>query len=322
MTALPPRGRQRGRGAGFHDTNMMRNALKELRGWGPVNLLATSAAKAAFGPWGGAPEALVRHLPRVGRAESRLPNGRTLRLWSRGDDGVATQVFWRGWRGYEPETAPVFYELARAARVVLDVGAHVGFYALLAAHANPSARVLAFEPLPSAAARLRRNVAENRLANVEVFECALGDEGGTASLFHGPEGAGGIPTSSGLSGEFFELPYFAERGVAPATEVAVKTMDEVAREQSLERVDLIKIDTETTEPAVLAGARGVLGRDRPDIIFEVLPGYGTGAALGELLAPLGYEFYLLRPEGPERHDRVEEHPTLWNHLARAGRGRR
>jgi FkbM family methyltransferase len=300
---------------------MMRSALKGLRAWRPFNLLATAAVKAACGPWGGAPESVVRHLPRVGPAESRLPNGRTLRLWSLGDDGVANQVFWRGWRGYEPEMAPVFYELARGAGVVLDVGAHVGFYALLAAHANPSARVLAFEPLPSAAARLRRNVAENRLTNVEVFGCALGGEGGTARLFHGPEGAGGIPTSSGLSAEFFEQPYFAERGVAPATEVAVQTVDEVARGHGLERVDLIKIDTETTEPAVLAGARGVLERDRPDLIFEVLPGSGTAPAIEGLLAPLGYEFYLLRPEGPERRGRLEEHATLWNHLARAGRGR-
>lgn len=299
----------------------MRSVFRKLRGSQPFNYLTTTVFRACSRALPAPPEALVSHLPRVGRAESRLPNGRTLRFWSRGDDQVANQVFWRGWRGYEPETAPLFYDLARRAGVVLDVGAHVGFYALLAAHANPSARVLAFEPLPSAAARLRRNVAENGVTNVELFECALGDEKGTARLFHQPESAGGIPTSSGLAAEFFESPYFVEHGVAPATEVAVRTIDEVARELNLVRVDLIKIDTETTEPAVLAGARGVLERDRPDLIFEVLPGHGTAAPVERLLAPLGYEFYLLGEQGPVRRAHVEEHPTLWNYLARVeGRG--
>lgn len=300
-------------------TSTMRSVFRKLRGSQPFNYLMTTALRACSRALPAPPETLVNHLPRVGCAESRLPNGRTLRLWSRGDDQVANQVFWRGWRGYEPEMTPVFYELARRAHVVLDVGAHVGFYALLAAQANPAACVLAFEPLPSAAARLRRNVAENGVSNVEVFECALGDQKGTARLFHQPEGAGGIPTSSGLAAEFFGSPYFVEQGVAPVTEVDVMTVDEVARD--LGRVDLIKIDTETTEPAVLAGARGVLERDRPDLIFEVLPGHGTAAAIERLLAPLGYEFYLLSVAGPARSEHVEEHLTLWNYLARAaGRG--
>lgn len=295
---------------------MMRRTLRRLRGSQPFNYLATTAIKAACAPLGAAPEAFVRRLPRVGVAESRLPNGRRLRLWSHGDEQVANQVFWRGWAGYEPETTPVFYERARGARVVLDVGAHVGFYALLAAHANPSARVVAFEPLPTAAARFRRNVEENRLSNVELLECALGDAPGRATLFHDADPQReGIPTSSGLSADFFQLPYFVEHGVRPGAEVEVRTVDEVAETLGLGRVDLIKIDTETTEPAVLRGALGVLTRDRPDIVFEVLPGHGTAPEVERVLAPLGYDFYLLGEGGAERREHVEDHPTLWNYLA-------
>ena len=296
---------------------MMRKALKRLRGSQPFNYVATTAMKTLCAPMGGAPEVFVRRLPRTGAAESRLPDGRTLRLWSRGDDQVANVVFWRGWAGYEPETTPLFYELPCKAQVVLDVGAHVGFYSLLAAHANPSARVVAFEPLPAAAERLRRNVAENRLSNVELLECALGDEPGAATLYNDSQTGEGIPTSSGLSAEFFELPYFVEHGVRPGVEVEVKTIDGVAASLGLGRVDLIKIDTETTEPAVLRGARAVLASDRPTLIFEVLPGHGTAPEIEELLAPLGYRFYLLGASGPEPREHVEDHPTLWNYLARA-----
>ena len=296
---------------------MMRRALKRLRASQPFNYLATTACRAACAPLGGAPEVFVRRLPRTGSAESRLPNGRTLRLWSRGDDQVANVVFWRGWAGYEPETTPLFYELACNAQVVLDVGAHVGFYSLLAAHANPSARVVGFEPLPAAAERFRRNVAENRLSNVELLECAVGDEPGAATLYNDSQTGEGIPTSSGLSAEFFQSPYFVEHGVRPGAQVEVRTLDEAARSLKLGRVDLIKIDTETTEPAVLRGARAVLASDRPALVFEVLPGHGTAPEIEELLAPLGYRFYLLGDKGPEPREHIADHPAFWNYLAKA-----
>lgn len=92
----------------------------------------------------------MRHLHRLGRVATRLPDGRVLRLWSQADDWVSNQVFWRGWQGYEPETTPLFYRLARRAHVTLDVGAHVGFFSLLAGHANAAGRVFAFEPLEKA----------------------------------------------------------------------------------------------------------------------------------------------------------------------------
>jgi hypothetical protein len=57
-------------------------------------------------------EVAIKHLPRTGPVRSRLPNGEVLRLWSRGDDWISNQVFWRGWSGYEPETTPLFFELA------------------------------------------------------------------------------------------------------------------------------------------------------------------------------------------------------------------
>jgi len=59
-----------------------------------------------------------------------------------------------------------WFHLAARAGIVLDVGAHVGFYALLAAHANPKGRVFAFEPHPSVYGRLIRNLSLNGVENV------------------------------------------------------------------------------------------------------------------------------------------------------------
>jgi Methyltransferase FkbM domain len=44
------------------------------------------------------------------------------------------------------------------------------------------------------------------------------------------------------------------------------------REQGIAKVDLVKIDTETTEPAVIRGMARTLARDRPDVVCEVLAG--------------------------------------------------
>src|SRR5205814_5357903 len=142
-------------------------ALKRLRASQPFNYLATSIVHALQTATGMHSALVIKHLHRVGMVRRKLPNGRTLRLWSRADDWVSNQVYWRGWSGYEPERVPLFFRLASRAQVTLDVGAHVGFFTLLAAHANPAGRVFAFEPMPAIQERLRYNVGLNQLDNVE-----------------------------------------------------------------------------------------------------------------------------------------------------------
>lgn len=142
--------------------------------------------------------AVTKHLHRCGTVKAKLPNGRTLRLWSQGDDWVSSQVFWHGWNAYETETLNLFFKLASDAEVMLDVGAHVGLFSLVAAHANPSARVFAFEPVATTYRRLHSNVALNDLKNLRCFQSALGDKDETAEVFH----QSGMTFTASLSREF------------------------------------------------------------------------------------------------------------------------
>src|SRR5262249_27276135 len=98
----------------------VKSALKLLRSSQPFNYLTTSAALGTLRPTGLRPEFIIKHLHRVGTVRRRLPNGRMLSLWSRGDDWVSNQIYWKGWDGYEPEMAPVFFELATRASVTID----------------------------------------------------------------------------------------------------------------------------------------------------------------------------------------------------------
>jgi FkbM family methyltransferase len=286
----------------------LRDAIKWLRGCPPVNWALTVPVRAGLSLADARWDWAVKHLPRSGRVEAPLPGGRTLVLWSRGDDWVSNQVFWGGWSGHEPETAPVFRALAAQARVTIDVGAHVGFYALVAGHANPAGRVFAFEPLALAAERLRGHIRLNGLANVECLPIAASDVDGEVA-FHVPSGHP-LPCSAGTSAAF-HAPW---AHAMHTTRVPCVTLDAFARARGLEAVDLIKIDVEGGEPAVLRGAAEVLERHRPDIVCEVLSATRAADELAQILRPLGYRFYLLAADGPTRRDRLEPHPHWMNHL--------
>lgn len=82
--------------------------------------------------------------------------------------------------------------------VVFDVGANLGFFALLAGRlTGPSGRVVAFEPLPESAAVAREHARLNRLEQVVVHECAVGDRSGSARSCASTSGAGRISRTAG-----------------------------------------------------------------------------------------------------------------------------
>lgn len=138
--------------------------------------------------------------------------------------------------------------------VVVDAGAHIGAFALAAAHAAPRGRVLAVEPGPRHAALLRENVARNGAANVDVIQAALGDAVGTVGF------ASNEHYSSGST-------------VAPDGDVRVQatTLDRLVAERGVRRLDLVKADVEGSEPGLLRGGHDTLRRLRPALVLEVNP---------------------------------------------------
>jgi FkbM family methyltransferase len=285
---------------------LIKRFLKAARAWRPLNGPATAGTRAISRLTGREFEVAIKHLPRTGMVESRLPNGAELRLWSRGDDWVSNQVFWRGWSGYEPETTPLFFDFAREADVVIDVGAFVGFFAVLAALANPGGHVFAFEPMPDNAERLRGHIELNELANVEMVRAAVSAADGEAELFHLD---GDHPTSTSLVRDFMD------RTDADVKSSLVPTvaLDSFLEARGIGHVSLVKLDIETGEPDALRGMQRTLERDRPVIFCEVLS-EEVGARLRSQLAPLGYRFYQLTDQGPRESEVILPHPYWLNYL--------
>lgn len=291
-----------------------KRALKAVRGWVPLNHALTSALRAAVPEGGRQSELLARYLPRVGSFETPLPDGRVLKMWSNADDEITSAVYWGGWAGHEPETSRCFWDLAASAGVTFDIGAHVGYFSLLAALANPAGQVHAFEPLPVVLERLRRNVVLNGLKNVDCHQLALDRDRGTEKFYYLPDC---IPSSSSLSRSFMDG-VARGRGLV-ASDVKVTTVDDFVLTNEVGRVDLVKIDTESTEDAVLAGMVDTITRDRPVLICEILPG-GPSDAVEELLRPLKYQYFVLTDSGPRQCPHVTPHKKWRNFLFRPENG--
>jgi len=206
-------------------------------------------------------------------------------------DGVGRELFWAPDNDYERETLSVLVRILKSSSstpTVFDVGANTGVYTMAALAVAPAACVHAFEPVAHIARALATNVASNGLlGQVSINECAVSDEIGTVAL-HIPDETWGNATMSAAG----------FRGLRGHVEhVQAVTLDTYAVERGIDRIDLLKIDVEGHEDAVLRGARCILAEHRPAVLCECLPELDA-VAVNRLLTELGYTTYHLQAGGP------------------------
>ena len=151
----------------------------------------------------------------------------------------------------------LFKILSMRSRVVIDIGAHYGFYTLIAAKYCKGV-VYAFEPSMDNFKILKRNVEENSLNNVKLYRIALGDQCLEALL--------AIP-KHGMSGE---NTLTNPKKALKSEKVLVKRFDDIALSEGLKSVDLVKIDVEGFELRVLKGFGDYLSKAN-SIICEIHP---------------------------------------------------
>jgi len=153
------------------------------------------------------------------------------------------------------------------AEVVFDVGGYVGLHALSWAALFPSARVVTFEPAPINRRWLERNLALNPdlAERIEVRAACAADFVGTTEL-RTSENIGSGHSSSSTMVATANARISPPDLIADLLTVPVTTLDAVAAEVGFPQV--VKIDVENAEPAVLRGAGAVLAR-APLFLLEV-----------------------------------------------------
>jgi FkbM family methyltransferase len=211
---------------------------------------------------------------REGRIQKGL--GRGLHF-NGGDSAVA---FLLGTHDMEVQHA--LHRLLKPGMIVYDIGANVGFTALLAQKkVGPTGQVVCFEPLADNARRIQQNAALNGFRAVSVRQIALGAEDGEAEFQ-----CSDSPTWGRL----------AEAGAAPlatvSLKVPVRSLDSLVANDDLPLPQFIKMDVEGAEASVLRGSTTVLERARPVLVIEL---HHTYADVIKALEGRNYTVRLLTP---------------------------
>ena len=175
------------------------------------------------------------------------------------DMGMARALLLSGGAWEEAETR-LFSSFVKEGMTVVDVGANVGYYTLLAARlVGEKGKVFAFEPSSDNFALLKRNVEENGYKNVVLVPKAVSDRSAKARLLIDRASSG----SHSLS---------ASRGGADFVDVETVSLDEYFA-GGLERIDVLKIDAEGAEMAILNGMGRLLERNTNlTLLTEFSPG--------------------------------------------------
>lgn len=211
--------------------------------------------------------------------------------WLRRDDALGRMLLGEGFENAEHHFVERFLQ---PAMTVLDIGAHHGFYTLLASkRVGPWGRVISFEPSPRERKSLRLHLLLNRCQNVIVEGMALGDEDTESDLCVVEEWASGCNSLR---------PPDIPAGTSNLR-VCVSRLDSWLAKRDIGNVDFIKLDVEGAELAVLKGAAQLLEREpRPVILAEVqnirtLPWGYRAREIIDHLKKIRYRWFRLSAEG-------------------------
>jgi FkbM family methyltransferase len=176
--------------------------------------------------------------------------------------------------------------------VFVDAGANDGLFSLFAARrVGPTGQVWAFEPSQREFGRLTCNVEGNGLGNVRAFPVALSDRNGAAVLRVAEDEHAGQNTL----GEFAY-----DTGLLRQDRVPLCRLDDLAAGEELRRLDVMKIDVEGAELAVLRGAEELIRKFKPVLLLEANDAAlrhqgGSNEVLADYLRSCGYTVYAFRP---------------------------
>jgi FkbM family methyltransferase len=203
---------------------------------------------------------VLYHLEHRGKAtvRYRLPGGVSIDLYPEGE--IAEFLAFQ--RLFEQTELALVSAFLKPGMKVVDVGANIGLYSILADKCvGPSGTVWGFEPSPESFVRLKKNLLLNDCRRVEPFRIALSDRADTAMHLKRDRGFGDayrylVTTSSTgqTSGEELES-------------VPVTTLDRWARENTIDRIDFLKVDIEGGEFHMLRGSEEVLRANPRIVVF-------------------------------------------------------
>ena len=169
------------------------------------------------------------------------------KIFTRNNDGLALSIF----KIYEPNQTEIVKKYVHEGDIVIDIGAHVGYYTLLMAQlVGKNGKVYSFEPDPVNFQLLKKSVEINGFENVVLIQKAVSNITDKVKLFLGDDDSA------------INRIYDAKLGDAKESiDVESVTIDEYFKEDD-ELVNFIKIDSEGSEVKIINGMKQFLSRNQ------------------------------------------------------------
>jgi FkbM family methyltransferase len=185
--------------------------------------------------------------------------------------GSAIHGCWLG--TYELDKQAALQRFVQPGMTVYDIGAQAGFYTLFFSRfVGDRGRVFAFEPCPYEARFLLDHVRINKLVNVRVILAAVAEQAGLVAM----------STDQGMT----------QNRIYHDTDTALIVPSVNLDSLALPAPDLVKMDVEGAESAVLSGAQRTLHEARP-VVFVALHSDQQRKICATLLRDAGYTIYAL-----------------------------
>jgi len=190
--------------------------------------------------------------------------------------------------GFEKDIIRCFRKLIKKDDVVLDIGANIGIYSLIASESiGKIGRIYAFEPANIAYSSLLYNIKLNRIDNIYPIKAGVSDHSGRAifNICHDDayNSLGEAPLKQIIKSETIDL----------------MSIDDFVINYKIAKVNVIKVDTEGAEYLVFKGAHKTLNKHKPILFFEhnpiVTKGFSNSTHdLIELIRFHGYELFEIK----------------------------
>jgi FkbM family methyltransferase len=211
------------------------------------------------------------------------------RLWVRPNDPIGRAIFYDGC--WEPPVIEHFAKSVQLGDVVLDVGANIGQFTLVAASkVGSNGKVIAIEAGIAAYTLLNKNIAENQFTQVQALHLAAWNEETTLHL-------------GGVREDMLGWGQVQSNGSAQTETVQARRLDAVLAEMGHRTADVIKIDIEGAELQALQGITGLFEFKPPRLIYCELANNHADfnsepSEVVNFFTTRGYTGYLLEDAGP------------------------
>jgi len=152
-------------------------------------------------------------------------------------------------------------EFLKPDSVILDCGANIGIFSLYASSLSPKGKIYSFEPTEGIFGILHKNIVSNGLERrIFAYNLALGDKKRMAEIIINDNY--NITANTILDSDFLKG---RESNYNKKESVEMTTIDDFIRENNIQKVDFIKMDTEGYEKQILKGARLTIKKFHPVI---------------------------------------------------------